>query len=383
MVGKTNLTFISKGEGAGVQVIQKSYVTGTTESIYKMEEINGKLYVFAYKRYVLTGPGIDGLDFIKKGNEKLKATHIVYADGVYYIMDASSENLDDPKIYATSDFQNYEEIDLKNSGIMENHDDSGVRLAGLFLDSKGNIIVAYYNVGQRILYIGIVESLKQNSEVEMVKIYLGSASIDERETFLIGDKIYIGNGWCNLTGSYTEAPDIRRYRYTSGYFFFVSNRALYRSRDGISKIRYNHEIPVYSSPNSLCIIPINGKHCYLYMDVEGNPYLNIADDVLKIGCVENETIQLCDPIEAVDSVVEYDGKTYLGTRYGVIYELQLDYEGTIQRPDVTVIKTLAAKQALAQSLQYTDDKIKELKNYIDGKLVENASAEDNSTGVEG
>ena len=43
----------------------------------------------------------------------------------------------------------------------------------------------------------------------------------------------------------------------------------------------------------------------------------------------------------------------------------------------------AAKQALEQSLQYTDDCIAKLKNYIDSKMGEEAPAiEDNSTEVE-
>ena len=206
-----------------MQVIQKSYVTGTTEMIYKMEEINGKLFVFAHSCYVLTGPGIDGLDFIKKGNEKLKATHIVYADGVYYIMDASFYNIafrPDPKIYVTSDFQNYEEIDLKTSCIMENYYASGTNLAGLFLDSKGNIIVAYYinKSDSNTLYIAIVKSLKQNPEVEMVKIHAKELSANTYNSFLVQDKIYIGDCWYNLTGSYTKAPNIEICRCTSGYF---------------------------------------------------------------------------------------------------------------------------------------------------------------------
>ena len=108
----------------------------------------------------------------------------------------------------------------------------------------------------------------------------------------------------------------------------------------------------------------------------------MADDILSVGRSTNVELQCSDKVSA-RSVMEYDGKTYVGTNSGIIYEFSLDYEGIIQRPDVAIIKTLAAKQALEQSLQYTDDCIAKLKNYIDSKMGEEAPAiEDNSTEVE-
>ena len=94
-------------------------------------------------------------------------------------------------------------------------------------------------------------------------------------------------------------------------------------------------------------------------------------------------IDIVDGMPSIASVLEYDGKTYLGTKNGIIYEYQLDYEGTMQRPDITIIKTLAAKQALAQSLEYTDRCIADLKKYIDDKEQEIPPEKtESSTGVE-
>lgn len=411
MVGKTNLTFISKGDVSNVQLIQKSYVSGTTGKIYKMEIIHNRIFIFTDEKYVLTGVEFNNLDYIKRGNEKLLATHIVYADETYYIMDINEtyfvrddkdNAINKPVIYMTTDFQNFEDIALKNTCMINNINDYTFKmnLAGLFLDSRENIIVLYYAMNTRPsgytypLYIAVAKSMNEILTAEIAHVTMENEPARRNESFLIDNKIYLSKGWYSLAGNYTEASDIERYNYASGYFFSTTRQynstigqtehILYRSRDGVSKIRYGYTLPRHNeNDGSTYVIPISGKIGCMYIDVEGNPCLNIADDVLKVGDGENQTIQLCEPVTNIGSVVEYDGKTYLGTKYGIIYELQLDYDGIVQRPDVTVIKTLAAKQALEQSMQYTDECVAELKKYIDSKVQEQpATDENNSTEVE-
>ena len=102
-----------------------------------------------------------------------------------------------------------------------------------------------------------------------------------------------------------------------------------------------------------------------------------------VGADKNEEVDISDNFE-VTSWIEDDGKTYIGTNNGIIYEYQLDYSGTLQRPDVTIIKTLSAKQALKQALQYTDESVEKLKAYIESKMQETLfEKQENSTEVEG
>ena len=77
MVGKTNLTFISKGDASSVQLIQKSYITDSNGIIWKMEIINGKIFAFSDKN-VMMGTSMENLEFLKKGQEYLRADHIIY-----------------------------------------------------------------------------------------------------------------------------------------------------------------------------------------------------------------------------------------------------------------------------------------------------------------
>lgn len=71
----------------------------------------------------------------------------------------------------------------------------------------------------------------------------------------------------------------------------------------------------------------------------------------------------------IESVCEDDdGNTYLGFTGGIIVKLYIDQDGTTQLPDVQLIKTLSAKQALAQAKQYTDEKVAELMAYVDSNM---------------
>ncbi len=404
MIGKTNLTFISKGDASSVQLLQKSYVIGMAGEIYKMEEINGRLFVFG--NGVMMGDNIDNLDFLKKDGVKLQATHIIYADERYYIVNHCRDW--NEKIYLTCDFQTYEEIDpVDAAGISREIMDGTVKKTAmitsmnLFLDSKGRIIFIYLydwysaNNTPPVNYTGaehagmsICKSLKEVSEREMIELSGDAKSSYGKSAFLADDKIYCDRRQIDLNGGADTSYEILYKRmYANGYFFRMitagSENIIYRSRDGKNLIRGTHETPGKDFEVFDSIVPINGKLGVIcYNQSEFKTYLNIANDVMSVGDVGNEMVQIFDSFNIV-SIVEYNEKTYIGTDNGTIYELQLDYDGILQRPDVAIIKTLAAKQALAQAMQYTDDCIAKLKGYIDGKIEkESSDVENNSTKVE-
>lgn len=389
MVGKTNLVFISKGEEANIQLIQKSYSTMATGEIFKLEEINGNFFAFADKCYVLTGTDMDHLDFVKKDNENLQATHIVYAEENYYIMSAFGSS-GSAKVFATADFNEYVDVGIEEIIRSENEEYYN---GGLFLDSKGNIVIIFYELINYHLLICVCKTLKKLTEIEIIRTnYLRNDNISSESyrSFLVNDKIYFPKRQYSLSGANTNVAGLERYMYTGGYFFKVVEeknlntnvyeKILYRSRDGVNMIRYNHELPQYFY--NQYVVPISGKYGCIYTNRDGDCFLNIADDIMGVGYVENQTIRVYDTME-VKSVLEYDDKTYMGTQNGIIYEFQLDYEGVLQRPDVTIIKTLSAKQALAQSIQYTDNCVLNLRNYIDQKIQDgNSTLVTNSNAVE-
>ncbi len=397
MVGKTNLTFISKGEASSVQLVQNSFVTGASGRIYKMEIINNRFFVYVDDgglniRHVLSGLDMKNMDFIQKDKAPLQATHIVYADDRYYIMDIKGD-----KLYATNDFEEYEEVTIPGK-------QSSGRNVGLFINSMGQIVVSWLRItnNDQKVYINIFvcESLKDISiwhrSLEQEINTPRYVAFVPAERFIADDKIYmeydnVSSVQVDLSGSCKILDrKLKQYMHVDGYFWCVAyvddvprGYSVCRSRDGNTFMSYSYRLSDLDASNfSMArILPIGGKYGLLYKDSTNTWYLNITDDILKIGLAENDKMPVYDDVE-VTSILENDGKTYLGTGNGVIYEFQLDYDGMLQRPDVMVIRTMAAKEALAQSLQYTDDCIKELKNYIDEKFCGKEAVEDDSTGVE-
>ena len=64
---------------------------------------------------------------------------------------------------------------------------------------------------------------------------------------------------------------------------------------------------------------------------------------------------------AIDYVIHSDlykeDYAYLGCTGGIIIKAKLEYSDSSLTPEVVVIKTLAAKEALAQSKRYTDEQV--------------------------
>ena len=384
MVGKTNLTFISKGDASSVQLIQKSYITDSNGIIWKMEIINGKIFAFSDKN-VMMGTSMENLEFLKKGQEYLRADHIIYKNGRYYLVEADVEC----EIYTTEDFVEYGKVEL-GEGF------SGKKNVGIFLDSSGMAIFVSYKEksdGTTDWNIYRCDMIEDLLNTVMVTGNFGNAWYKENHTYMLDNKIfwYRGNTLyqVSLSGGIREnihTKDFEIFSYAAGYFFYnigSNPTKMYRSRDAMSNETLCPDVKSVIINNFTCAIPMNGKIGILYnSSTEGGRVINVADDILSVGRSTNVELQCSDKVSA-RSVMEYDGKTYVGTNSGIIYEFSLDYEGIIQRPDVAIIKTLAAKQALEQSLQYTDDCIAKLKNYIDSKMGEEAPAiEDNSTEVE-
>lgn len=395
MVGKTNLPFISKGEGSSVQLMQKSYVIGTVGAIYKMEEINGKLFVFVGGDNVMMGSDINHLEFIKKDGKNLEATHVIYADNRYYL---TTFDLNDSKgIYATSDFEIYEEIDPFNlAGVPREKEKNDYAYQGkikqqaLFLDINGRIIFMYKADWEIYVQYGISICKSWNALADMEIVRLQSDLIWNKESFLIENKIYIENNkQISLDGQSVEGQGskLSRYTYADGYFFRLQKNSdknvVYRSRDGINFTMNHCELLGDDFDFLNAIIPINGRLGSICVNkADSKIYLNIAADIMNVGAIENDKVEIFDSFN-IRSVVEYGEKTYVGTDNGIIYEFQLDYEGTLQRPDVAIIKTMSAKQALAQSVQYTDECIERMKQYIEDKIQENLNTEPkDSTEVE-
>lgn len=375
MVGKTNLTFISKGDASSVQLIQKSYITDSNGIIWKMEIINGKIFAFSDKN-VMMGTSMENLEFLKKGQEYLRADHIIYKNGRYYLVEADVEC----EIYTTEDFVEYGKVEL-------GEEFTGRKNVGIFLDSSDRVI--FVCCSSENWWIYRCDAAEDLGNADVVAVDINDYNYNKDHTYMRNNKILWNrnNNLYQVSLSGSKKLKIRDnfyiYSYAAGYFFYWrtvnGTSKMYRSRDVIGEETLCPNVRSSIIDNSPCVIPVNGKICILYSSTAGEgSLLNVSDDILSVGSSTNELLRCSDYI-SVCSVLEYDGKTYVGTGNGIIYELALDYEGIIQRPDVAIIKTLAAKQALEQSLQYTDDCIAKLKEYIDSKMGEESPAIENSS----
>lgn len=269
------------------------------------------------------------------------------------------------------------------------------------MNSKGEIIFAYeiqWEDPQKGYKETETKAYIDNNLQKPLKESISFITCDKK-SFLIEDMIFSDQKRCSVAGTYVSLP-YKQYlhTYVNGYFFYIFGgyingasgsytEKIYCSRDGVNykKIMDEKKGTLYAGDRKIqdnTILPINGKLAVIFSK-SNERYLNIADTMTAVGADKNEEVDIFDNFE-VTSWIEDDGKTYIGTNNGIIYEYQLDYSGTLQRPDVTIIKTLSAKQALKQALQYTDESVEKLKAYIESKMQETLfEKQENSTEVEG
>ena len=93
---------------------------------------------------------------------------------------------------------------------------------------------------------------------------------------------------------------------------------------------------------------------------------NTFNDIKEEKYTEIEIGSLSD--YSVNCWTEAISDTYLGGPSGIITKIFLDMDGTYQIPEITLVKTLSAKEALSKAKEYTDEQLAELKSYIDSKL---------------
>ena len=253
MVGKTNLTFISKGDSSSVQLIQKSYATDATGEIYKLEVINDRFFAFVGDTYrtknVLLGTDVGAMSFVKKDNEYVGATHIIYIEGKYYVVKSGDACAD---IYETVDFKEYKQVII--SGIEG-------KWFGIFLNSYGEIVLASYtDNGTARLKIYLCKSLNDIVNAQIVECTLSDENVTNAyNTCLINNRIFFPDGkQISLNGNYVKPNSgWSRWNYAGGYFFQMpkddyNDYPFYRSRDLKTLTRYPYylkELNIYSNKN--------------------------------------------------------------------------------------------------------------------------------------
>lgn len=399
MLGKTNILFVSKGDAEEGQLVYEKNLTPTTGAIKKIEFINNMFFVYTSDKAVLRGTDVRSLEFIKKDGENLVATHFIFHDGKYYFCNAYERTQQGAIIYETENFADYEEIIVENETYITESQKAVFTVAGLFKDSRGKVVVmtriatSFSSITHKA-NLHVFDSFGQNSGnkriAECDDYYITEGTLPG--SVMLKDRIFIkqpGTTYvlecfvCDLEGNCKKIEPFEAY--VNDYFFNHTEyegsdsyliRHLYKSFDGVnwakcSSFNIQNAGVMYRSKNSslIHVFPINGRTCLIYKNNE-SLYINVADNVSRIGDMANATFEVdLGEFDYIHSVAEdNEGNTYLGFDGGIIVKLYIDQDGTTKLPEVQLVKTLAAKQALAQAKQYTDEKVAELKAYFDSNL---------------
>lgn len=366
MLGKTNTMFVGAEESTDIQLIQENVLTPSAGNIEKIECVHDIYFAFLSDQKILYGADINNLKILQNGSSPLKASHIIFADDKYYFTNSCSNY-----VYGTGDFTIFEEIEIQPSH----------NLIGIYKNSGEKIVVFLYLKDEypstRVReYMLILDSLDNYVPEEKVLINISVSmyfSINEgrfRKSFFAKDRIFIeeSTGSSNTTSTAIISMDGSKvYAKSKCNFlvhdFFYSNtgNGLYYSLNGV-----DYSLLGSCNLSGLILTEYEDNMIGIFY-TDGNNYkFTIAESPQKIISALDKAITV-NILGTIMTGLNHLESTYLGCTGGVILKTQIDYSAG-NTPDVTVIKTLSAKQALMQANEYTDTKIKELKDYVDSLI---------------
>lgn len=385
MLGKTNALFVTGTESADAQLIQEAILTVSAANIEKIEYINEYYFAFLSDEKVLYGKDINNLAILKNGNADMLASHVIYADEKYYFVqskeaitiynDAIKESA---IVYSTNDLVTFEEIVIKQ----------GHGFIGLYKSSAGRIALLIYKKTETsgktiskayMLVLNTLQNYVEDDALMQIDMSYGwqVENYFNRKSIMVKDRIIIGETWgttnektdaiISLDGTHTQA-DAQRTDYAHGYFFNIKSGMIYYSINGI-----NYSLLGKIERSIKKIVEFENSVMGIF-SIENEKYkFAIAESPEKLLEAMNNSTEV-NIIGDILTGVESGGYTYIGCSGGVILKTYIDYSGTGNIPEVTVLKTLSAKQALERSKVYTEQKIAELKEYVDSLLI-NSSTE--------
>ena len=377
MLGKTNLLFVAEDEPTDLSFNPQYILTSSSGNILKIEYINNLFFVFANDNKVLYGSDINNLQTLKKDGSPFPATYIIYKNNAYYMI-TKEESTEKVVVYKTSNLTSFEEIVIRRENSEERYS-SGSTItycAGALLLTSDNRIAMLYSKtegdGQpriRFILCDTFDSFnhESNNFIEFNE-YMG---YDFYRTYMLKDRIfsyYSSNSLYLITLDGTLKNVTQFTNYAAGYFFYVSTY-------NTSNMSYDTKLAVYYSLNGVdyqavkldvSAYNINVKDVSFF-EYDGNIVMLYPENGTQKIAISPTPKGLVDAVKtAIPVSVDYsiqtkislykDDYVYLGSTGGIIIKGKLDYTDTT-RPDITVLKTLSAKQALVESKRYTDEKI--------------------------
>ena len=368
MLGRTNLLFTE--DKTDLTFSLEYILTPSSNNIIKVENINGLFFVFASDEKVYYGSDAESLKVLKNGSNYMTAKHIIYADGVYYIS-TIEKTVGKAIIYKTQDLSTFEEVTLKNGSSSYSYP-----VHGLFLSSGGQIVALIteektsMSTSENYLkFVLIVDSLNNYNANTAQFIEISSwGYIAERTatyTKMRKDRIlttFNKPTIINLDGGVAVVQSYESCFYAANYFFAVDvantgkYNNLYYSLNGqqYTKINFADVLPKIEV---IEIFEYDGNIAMYYKDGANTS----LPPKVAISTTPNGLVQAVEdgiPLKMDFTMQKYavlykDEYVYIGCATGVIVKAKIENYNPL-RPDIAVLKTLAAKQALKEANEYTE-----------------------------
>lgn len=394
MLGKTNIIYVERDQESGMQFVKEYMQTKSSSHISRVRYYNGVLFAFtgdgAEKgKYVLGGSDPGKMDYLKYNGAMIDVTDVQFFDGTYifYNRNKSFEWDKENKTitleyYAGADLLQLEKRSLAytvNKAGWPDYATTYGSIIGVETSSDGSLVFLLFIHGEvstdkkaTMWYVmeimGDMDTMQREIVTEEKNFYVG----DHLGVRFMRDRFWGLNRWnetcyiLTLDGMITQQngtlspdaiiDDIAYYivegkiyysiNFTSRLLLWSSGQAadtIFPIRDRIAVYRKNS---IVSSSTLLLADSFN--------DIKDNKMTSIV-----IGALSDYTIM---------GWAEAGEYTYLGGPDGIIVKCFLDMDGSYQRPEIALVKTLAAKEALAEANKYTDEKLAELKAYVDSKF---------------
>lgn len=367
MLGKTNLLFVAEDEPTDLSFTPQYILTPANGSIIKLEMINNLFFAFTYDEKVYYGSDINNLQLLKKDGAFMPAKHIIYADGVYYITNIESTK-GKAIIYKTPDLVSYEEVTLKTG-----NDSYYYPVHGLFLKSTGEIVALFEEKTENdfdvrcIKYLLIAETFNGYDENTAVFIkttdelcinktlaYYTSMKKDRIFTEIYGGTSTSLGRIITLDGTISNCD---KYTYFAADNFFktsskTTDPKMYYSINGQNYIALDFA-NVDANFSVKSVFEYDGNIAMIYSGSQGT---KLALAATPSGLIEATATSIPVSIDyyiQADSNLYKDDYVYLGCTGGIVVKAKIDYSD-ISRPDITLLKTLSARQALTAANEYSE-----------------------------
>lgn len=360
MMGKTNAIYVENAEKNELALHIENILMDTIDDIWKIEYVNEMFFVFLEDGRILYGKDVSDLQVIMQGGSTLVAHYVIYKDNTYLFM---ANGL---RCTYTQDMINFNVVEIKAM--------TGYFGAGLILDRNGRIIIIGINVSDsKVGRIGIFNSVGELDEEEHPVIAVSFAkSINQSSATTKLTKIY-QNRLVIVEDIYTDGVSFVVVT-LDGKCHAVSSKDPFVMRDGIysSSLATGYNLYYsYDAVNYHLLGKINVK--IHHMAIYGGGTIGIFDKNGRFSLAGSRK----DMIESLGSMIEIEEATniikcscnvgmytYLGCKGGIILKTYADFSGNGTSPDISLLKTLSARQALNDAKEYTDIKYAELETRI-------------------